>query len=285
MTFSFQLLGFDAKVVSSLVLYRDFMKHILASLSLLAIIISSTLNAQCCCCQPQDYSFYIKAGSGISFSDSANVTAPAPTWNPAIQGYNSNLGDSAIASFSIGCELFHMIDLEAGISTRSTFKYRKFQTPVGGGDSYTREFDLDVVPFLFSVNLLGRDIPCLNWDIACGNLYPIFGAGVGVSNLFITNFRTTGLPPSGSSAPFPSFSAENQYTLRKNFTYTVLLGLEYNHNDSWAIATGYRWFDAGSFKGPRFQRVSTGGAVDVSGEEWNMRFRSNEWFVEFKIFI
>lgn len=260
------------------------MKRMMASLYLLAMTLSSTISANCGC-QPQDYSFYIKVGSGISFSESANVSAPPLTWNPAVQGYDSKLGNRAIADVSVGCEFLHFVDLSAGISTRSTFKYRKFQTPVAGGGSYTREFDLDVTPILFSVNLLGRDIPCLQWDIACGKFYPILGAGIGVSNLTITNFRTTGLPPSGDSSPFPSFSAENQHTLRKNFTYTALLGFEYNYEDCWAIATGYRWLDAGSFKGPRFQRVSSGAAVDVGGEEWKMRFRSNEWFVELKIFI
>jgi len=243
-----------------------------------------TLSAKCCC-HPEDYSFYIKVGSGISFSESANVTAPFLTWNPAIQGYHSKLGNRAIADLSLGCEIKHLVDLELGVSTRSTFKYRKFQTTLDETASYRREFDLDVVPILFSVNLLGREVPCLNWDFGCGTIYPLLGVGVGVSNLFITNFRTTGLPPSGASFPFESFSAENQYTLRKNFTYTVLFGFEYNYQERMAISTGYRWFDAGRFKGPRFLRVGTGGAVDVAGQEWKMRFRAHEWFVELKIFL
>lgn len=261
------------------------MNRILTSLSLLAISISGIIHAECCYPPLQDHPFYIKVGSGISFSESAHINAPSETWTPAIQGYNSKLGNRAIAGLSIGYELMRQIDLDLSISHRSTFKYRKFQTPVTGGNSYRREFDLDVTPLLFSVNLLGRDIPCLNWDIAGGCLYPIAGAGVGISNLSIRNYRTTGLPPSGDSSPYPSFSAENQYTNRKNFTYTALIGLEYSHNNRWAISTGYRWLDAGKFKGPRFQRVANGAAVDVRGQEWKMRFRSNEWFVEFKIFI
>jgi opacity protein-like surface antigen len=257
------------------------MKRILTSLCLLAISISSPIYANCC--RFQDYSFYIKVGSGISFSESADVFAPPSTWNPAVEGYQSKLGNRAIAELGIGCELMRLIDLEVNVSNRSTFKYRKPQT--ASGEPYTREFDLDVTPVLFSVNLLGRDIPCLNWNIACGKVYPMIGIGVGVSSLLITNFRTTGLPPSGASAPFASFSAENQHTRCNNFTYTALAGFEYNYNDSWAIATGYRWFDAGKFKGPRFLRVDTGGAVDIAGEEWKMRFRSNEWFIQFKIFI
>lgn len=253
------------------------------ALFLMAMSITGTIYANCCYQQPEDYSFYIKVGSGISFSESAHITAPSTTWNPAIQGYNSGLGNQPIADFGVGCEWMRFIDLEVSLSTRSTFEYRKFQTPVAGGVSYTREFDLDVIPLLFSATLLGREFSCLSWGLACGKIYPILGAGVGVSNLLITNYRTTGLSPSGDSFPFPSFSAENLYTRRKNFTYTVLFGLEYNYNDRWIIATGYRWLDAGKFKGPRFQRVATGAAVDVAGQEWEMRFRSNEWFIELKI--
>lgn len=235
------------------------------------------------CCK--EYSFYIKASSGISFSESANVKAPSPPWNTAIQGYNSKLGNCPIIGLSVGCELWEVVDLEAGISHSSTFKYRKFQTPTSGGDSYTRKFDLYVTPILFSANLLGKNIPYLNWCIGCGKIYPTIGAGLGVSNLVITNYRTTGLPPSGDSSPYPSFSSENQYTHRKNFTYTLMAGLEYSFNDCWTISTGYRWFDAGSFKGPRYQRVANGSAVDVAGDQWKLRFRSNEWFIELKIFI
>lgn len=260
------------------------MKRLLTSLALIALTMSGTVHANCCSL-PLDYSFYIKVDSGISFSESANVFAPPATWNPAVQGYNSALGNRAIVGLRVGCELMHSVDAEVSISARSIFKYRKFQTPVAGGGSYTREFDLDVIPILLSVNLLGLGTPCLNWDIYCGKVYPVIGAGIGVSKLLITNFRTTGLPPSGSSAPFNSFSAENQYTLRKNFTYTALVGFEYNYNDRWALSTGYRWFDAGKFKGPRFQRVATGGAVDIAGQEWQMHFRANEWFVELKIFL
>lgn len=266
------------------------MKRISFFLSLIATVASANLSSALydpCCSEPcpRNYAFYLNVGSGISCSGSADVTAPSPTWNQAIQGYNSSLGNQAIASLAIGCEFMRALDLELSLSARGTFKYRKFQTSLTDGQSYKREFDLDVVPILFNINLLGRNFSCLNWGIGCGRLYPVLGAGVGVSNLFITNFRTTGLAPTGASYPYPSFSSENQYTHRQNFTYTVLLGVEYNCNDVWAISTGYRWFDAGKFKGSRYQRVNTGAAVDVRGNEWKMRFRANEWYVQLKIFI
>lgn len=258
------------------------MKRFVVTLFLLAITISGTAQ---CCSQSDDYSFYLKIGSGISVSQLANVVAVYPPWTPAIQGYDSALGNCPIASFSVGCELFHILDLEVSISNRSMFEYRKFQTPTAGGDSYTREFDLNVTPIIFSASILGRGIPHCNWDLGDGKLYPMIGAGIGVSNLLITNYRTTGLAPTGDSAPYNSFSAENQYTLRQNFTYTLAAGVEYSHTDRWAIGTGYRWFNAGNFKGPQYQRVADGSAVDLAGDAWDMRFRANEWFIEFKIFI
>ncbi len=87
--------------------------------------------------------------SGISCSESAKVHAPPQTWSPAVQGYNAKMGNRGIVGLSIGCEFCRLIDLEVSLSNRSTFKYRKFQTPVAGGNSYRREYDLDVTPILF----------------------------------------------------------------------------------------------------------------------------------------
>jgi opacity protein-like surface antigen len=113
----------------------------------------------------------------------------------------------------------------------------------------------------------------------------VVGIGLGVSDLLITNNRTIGLPATGDSAPYASFSAENEYTQRRNFTWDVLVGLEYSYCADWAVSTGYRWFNAGEFKGPQYLRTATGAAVDINCDTWNMRLKTNEWFVEFKIFI
>lgn len=257
------------------------MKRLLVTISLMTIVVANT--ATDCC--DNDYSFYIKVGTGVSFSECAKIVAHDPPWNTAVQGYNADLCHAPIASFAVGCELYDIVDLEVDFANRSIFEYRKFQTPTAGGASYTREFDLDITSIFFNVNLLGKGFECLNWDLCCGTLYPIIGFGVGASNLLITNFRTTGLPPTGDSFPFASFSVENQYTLRRKFTSTLLAGFEYNRDDCWAISTGYRWFNPECFKGPRFVRAASGAAVDVDGDEWRMRFRANEWFIEFKIFI
>lgn len=235
--------------------------------------------------QPFEYSFYARLGSGLSCSESANICAPYPPWNPAVQGYNAGLGRCPIAALSIGCELSQMLDLEFNVANRSIFKYRKFQTPTAGGGSYSRTFDLNVTSILFSAYLLGRGVSCLSRELCCGSIYPLIGFGLGASDILITNYRTICLPATGDSTPYASFSAENQYTLSRKVSYSLFIGLEYNHDARWAIATGYRWFNAGSFNGPQYQRIASGSAVDVGGAAWHMRLRANEWFIECKIFI
>jgi opacity protein-like surface antigen len=271
----------------------SFMKRFLTGLLLSLASFANPLSAdfycdatQNCCDDSFDYQFYVKAGSGISFSQDARVVALPPTWDPAIQGYNAKMGNRPIFDLGLGCSFMKLANLEVSGSFRPGFKYRKFQTPSEIVDpiSYTREFDLDLTTALVSITLTGQTIPYLNWNLGCGTLYPIIGAGVGSSRITIYNFRTTGLPPSESSAPFNSFSAENQYCVRDNFTYTATAGLEYS-SERWALGTGYRWFDAGRFKGPRFKRVATGAAIDIAGDEWKIQFKAHEWYIEFKIFI
>ncbi len=111
------------------------MKHFLILLFLLLITPAKNAN---CDYSNSNYTFYTKVGSGLSVSELANVYAPYPPWNSAIQGYNAKLGHCPIVSFSLGCEFLQTLDLEVNIANRSVFKYRKFQTPTTGGDSYTR---------------------------------------------------------------------------------------------------------------------------------------------------
>lgn len=249
------------------------------------LFVVSFMSAAHCLTHEDDYRFYVKLDSGISVAQLPNILAPVSAWNESLQGYNSPLGHTAIAGLSVGCEFFEVLDLEVSISNRSVFEYRAFQIPMTGAGSYTREFDLSVTPILFSANILGRGIPHLHWDFNESKIYPMIGCSVGMSNLLITNFRTTGLPATGDSYPYNSFSSENQYTLVKNFTYALRLGFEYSHTDRWAIGTGYRWLHAGNFAGPQYLRVADGAAVDIAPDQWQMRFQANEWFIEFKIFI
>src|SRR5262249_15940456 len=116
--------------------------------------------------------------------------------------------------------------------------------------------------------------------------YPVIGGGVGVNQLTIFNFRSIGLPPVDPLlSPAPGFAAENEFTRHYHVAYQALAGLEFRYCNNWAITMGYRWFDGGKFRGPRFFRDEIGHAADVQGDTWKIKFRANEVFLELKLYI
>jgi opacity protein-like surface antigen len=238
--------------------------------------------------------FYIKAGSGASFAQRADVTASPVLWDPAPEGYQGNWGSAPILAAGIGYQSQGLFSADVTVSYRPQFRYRKYQTGITGTSTpnplgnKTRQMDLDVSTVMFSLYANGADFDMLTWNpgFVSGSIYPIVGAGVGMSRLNIYNFRSTGLSPTNPPVnPFPGFSSDNEYTVRNHFTYQVMVGFEYQQSEMWAISTGYRWFDAGRFKGPSFFRNKIGDSFETSGNEWRMRFAAQEVFVELKLFL
>lgn len=233
-------------------------------------------------------SFYLKVGSGVSISNTAQITTNPAVWDPAYQGYNSRLGAAPIALAGVGYDSRFVFG-ELTASCRPNYSYNKNQTPTtsstpGSLGSTTRRFNLDVSSVMFSLYFNGRGFKALTWNIRkTGAFYPIIGSGVGVSQMKIFNFRSTGLPPVASG--FPAFASENQYTTSYRFTYQVMGGFEYRYRDRYAISLGYRWFDVSSFKGPRYIRDNQGNAIDVQSNTWKIKFDANEVFLELKLFL
>lgn len=249
----------------------------------------------CCedpCCYPSK--FYLKIGSGASFAVRATVNASPAIWDPSPNGYNSSLGTAPILLGGIGYDYCSLFSGEFSVSYRPQFEYNKFQTsqpsstPGFLGNTKTRRFKLDVSSAMFSAYFSGRTFDYSCWQPPCigGHLFPVIGAGVGVSRLNIFDFRTTGLPSVLPDVnPAPGFGSDNAYTVRYRFTYQVSAGVEYNYCDTWSLSVGYRWFDAGRLNGPQYIRRPPGTALDITGNEWKMRFRANELLVEFKLFL
>lgn len=250
---------------------------------------SLTESEECC----ESGSFYLKLGTGATFPYKAKIHASPALWDPSPQGYNGSLGVEPIIEGGLGYEFCPLISTDLVFSYRPNFSYKKFQTSTatstpGFAGTKTRRFKLDIATMLFSAYLSGRDICYISWDFPCicSSLYPIIGGGVGVSQLKIFDFRSTGLPSVDPlSNPFPSFTAENQYTIRYRFTYQVLAGLEFRYHHSWALSLGYRWFDINRFKGPRYFRDSLGHAFDAENKEWRIKFKTNELFLDLKVFF
>lgn len=238
--------------------------------------------------------FYIKIGTGASFAEKARVNAPATIWDPANQGYTSRLGTRPIFAFGIGVQsICSSFSTDLVYSFRPQYKYRKFQTTVassttpGNLGAKTREMDLDVSSLMLSGYWSGFGCEALTWRPGCsGSITPFLGAGVGLSRLTIYNFRSTGLPSVDPTVnPAPGFGSDNAYTVRTNFTYQLMAGLEYHFCDLWTLSLGYRWLDAGRYKGPSFIRRPPGTALDIRGSEWRARFEAQEILLELKFAI
>ncbi len=242
------------------------------------------------CCEPQ-VTPYVKIVSGVTFPCSPNVSALPPAWDSAIEGYNSDFDTRPILGGAIGAEVGAYGALDLSLAYRGQFNYEKFQTPGSGasidplGVPRTRRFNLDATSLLCSVYLYGRCFECLTWQCGSGVFYPVVGVGVGTSRIVIWDFRTTGLPPLPGNETLLAFSGDNQYSVRWRFTYQASAGFEYRHCDSWALGFGYRWFDAGRFSGPRYFRDKFGGSFDAGNNVWKMSLRSNELYVDLKLFF
>ena len=234
--------------------------------------------------------YYFKVGTGASFSEKTDVSASPLFWDPSPQGYNANMGCQPILAGGVGYEFSDLLSADITLSYRPNFQYKKFQTSSstttpGFLGSKTRKFDLGISTLMFSAYITGLPFQYLTWKIpcCCGSIYPIIGAGIGVNQLLVTNFRSTGLPPVNEADPFPAFSSDNAYFKSYHFTYQAMAGLEFRFMECWALSAGYRWFDAGKFKGPKYVRDQTGNALEAI--PWKIRFRANEFFFELKYFF
>jgi opacity protein-like surface antigen len=236
----------------------------------------------------KDRGFYIKIGSGASFATTAHVSASSATWDPALEGYNSKLGTVPIFLTGLGYDSPYVSgDITA--SYRPDYSYSKFQTPTtndtpGQLGEKTRRFDLDVTSLMFSLYLNGRGFDALNWGVGDGSVFPFLGAGVGVSQMKVYNFRSTGLPPLAGLEPLASFSSENEYSKDYRFTYQLMAGLEYRFKDVFSFSLGYRWFDPSRFDGPSYMRTDEGDAFQATSP-WKISFGANEVFLEFKVLL
>lgn len=227
---------------------------------------------------------YIKLSSGATFPLKPNICARAPTWDPAVQGYESDLGTVLNLGTALGYEVGKWGALEASLNYRGPFDYNKFQTVPASAKSdlgaKTRHFKMETLTTMGSVFLYGREY--LNWNWNGADIYPVLGAGFGSSRIVIWDFRSTGLPPAIPNDPLLSFSSDNAYSVRWRFAYQISAGVEYRYCDQWALAVSYRWFDAGRFEGPQYFRDVSGTSFDVGRDTWKMNLRANEIVVDFK---
>ena len=72
-------------------------------------------------------SLYFKVGSGGSWSMNSDIQADKKNWDPAYQGYNANLGSTALYSAAIGYNLNPLWSFDFDYIYRPSYQYDKYQ--------------------------------------------------------------------------------------------------------------------------------------------------------------
>lgn len=191
--------------------------------------------------------WFLEFGSGISWSNNANITADPIRWNPSPDGYNSRLGTVPLYTAGIGYIINPLISADVNYTFRGIYKYKKHQVstesnvqnPLG---NRTRYFNLNSNALMFNVTLYGQGLSDrLTYEMdSFGVIQPIIGGGVGVSYNTMSNFHM--VLDSNSAVT----SVMQDYT-KSSFSWQLNAGLEWK-KDRFSFDLGYRYFNAGSFK-------------------------------------
>ena len=73
-------------------------------------------------------SMYIKLGSGGSYSMNSNISPSAVYWDNSQQGYNGNIGSTALYSAAVGYNFSPLFSGDIEYIYRPSYTYSKYQT-------------------------------------------------------------------------------------------------------------------------------------------------------------
>lgn len=177
------------------------------------------------------------------------------------------------------------MNFDAVYSIYQPFHYQKFQSgpdtiPSGfPGNPRTRFFDLEHQSVMFNFSLDPR-WQCLHYELACIDISPIVGVGIGAGINRVANFHTVGF--NTTTPPVGSVSSIGRPITTSSFAWQVNAALRFQKicsNISFDI--GYRYHNGGRFKGPSTIVANTadegGGFLEIA--PWKGWFRTNEVYL------
>ncbi|MGA2655081.1 MAG: outer membrane beta-barrel protein [Gammaproteobacteria bacterium] len=244
-------------------------------------LLSSSLLAhaedECSSCEIESGDFYVSVQGGISFSDEADMEVvtgsnPLTEWDPAPEGYDSDLGDSEVLGASFGYAIHPLAILEVEVANRSSFEYEKYQS---GDIPKTRYFDVNNTTVMANLmfNGSGLDEPftfetdSMMWD-------PFIKIGAGVAYNTVDNFHSVS-PDDTVYSVMP----ENTET---SFAYQLGAGINIRTEESLVIGIGYRYVNAGDFSSNNyFSGISStdSGSVNHQTDPWEGELSTNEVYI------
>ncbi|MCL4380099.1 hypothetical protein M1466_01220 [Candidatus Dependentiae bacterium] len=235
----------------------------------------------------QDYKqFVFSVNSGYSWSTKANICANPSFWDPAPEGYNARVGNSAFYSAGIGYQpwCFPLLLMFSAV-TRPSYKYCKFQSSLtvsGDIGSKTRFFNVSNNVFLFAV-FINKINPWWCWHVGCNSsIAPFIGGGVGVAYNSVDNVHTV-LPTQQPGGFNDVLSIMNKNT-KSSIAAQAEIGLAIACNESVVFDIGYRFFYGGQFATNNYVVNIPGGFTRPSlAPAWSGRLMANELNVGFSV--
>ena len=224
-------------------------------------------------------SAYIKLGSGGSYSMNTNISANPVDWDASPQGYNGNIGHTAIYSSAFGYNYSSLISGDIEYIYRPSYSYSKFQTSTAAGTinfagNKTRYFDLQSNSLMANIYLHGQGLSDkMKWDLSSGfPMEPFIGAGIGVAFNTMSNFHAvSAATPAGANGPVVSMLPDQ---LRTSFAWQLSAGLNLYNDTHFNLGAGYRYYNSGTFNSNNY---FTDWQIQTS--PWKGKLQSNEFFV------
>ncbi|HEY4832621.1 MAG TPA: hypothetical protein VIH61_08705 [Waddliaceae bacterium] len=248
-----------------------------------ALLYSGSLlaNYQPCLCCPRE--FFISMGWGYSWSPKIDLDVDTNVWDPAVQGYNGNIGNTELYSVGFGYHFCPLFSLALEFDYRPKFKYKKFQTSTasttpGFIGTTTRFFRLSNWSYTLNLylNKQGRFWACNYW---CDrSVAPFLGAGLGVSYNTVHDFHSVSPIPAGASfAPVHSIMQARTAT---SFTGQVMAGLVSYLTERLSAELGYRRFYGGRFFTNNYVvDVPSGFTSPIQVPAWRGHLHANEVYL------
>lgn len=229
-------------------------------------------------------SLYFKVGSGGSYSMPAGINNPDPTyWDATPQGYNGDVGQSALYSAAIGYNFSKLISSDFEFIYRPNFNYAKFQTSDAvstvefNGDK-TRIFDLQSNSVMWNVYLHGKGYSdALNYQVYNDiSVEPFVGGGIGVAFNTVSNFHsetTSGNPT--------AIMLDNSMT---SLAWQFSAGLNFYNTGNFNLAAGYRYYNGEQFTSNSYtiNTDTTNNVVEgpLNLPQWSGTIQANEFFIQ-----
>ena len=220
-------------------------------------------------------SAYLKLGVGGSSSMQADMNVVTPIWDPSPEGYNHNVGSTALYSAAAGYHFSPLISLDFEYIYRPSFTYAKYQTSLAtgvagfAGTEKIRYFNLQSNSLMANLGLHGQGLsPHLVWDASSCMIQPFVAGGLGVAFNTVSNFHTLTLQPSSFNT---SMMPDHSIT---SLAWQLSAGLEIINWKNFELAAGYRYYNGGTFESNNYIINDTS-----SDPAWKGTVAANEGFV------